>query len=860
MAVKSPTRFTVPVDVHAPAGRPGTRSTPDTPHGLDSGRWPSIRNYLNTDTRVAAAELDAILPAPAASPGEQPVTVTLAQSHSSLGSYAIHPAAALPKANAEGFRLHKGRRYVDMPDGSVTQVALDPETGAYRARLPNERVASGPTLIRDPDSGLWHPYDDIGEFTFVPSESRLQPLRAEVDWRNSMVDDDGLFRVDGKVYVVIDNHTYQVMHDLDASTPEQGVWRIVKPGDSVAADPANIYHASRSGETLAITRNAQRIWVSTLPGLKGGMRRNQQGKINKNLLLQRSKPIEDAHSEMGRSAELCNSLWIEAQQQPEASWAKTSALIAVEVQLRKHVKIQADLVQSYIDNKDWLILMKAGGLYKTELHTLQIERVDYLNRLMATMDLRIRSTVTDPTVEDCRKAIDHLNKKLIVLNDRLAVEQQIKKAKPDAAVELNELNFNVPGVDQVNCSKLTMYLRLLFDNPENPPTKGMQALRAIHLLTNDLQNVPEQGHPLALMLAADQIRADRHQLESLVPSATAEKADYIKEIVGLISSFEQKIENRLNTLYATFERSAELPTPDQDIDFDFIPNQSMDAGSSRPSAPRKIFRTRQHGAYKVLTGETETTEDGHVTLKVSDPVRPNSPPLRYEKRQGEWLQVRPAIISRPLPELISEANRLLAKAPDHLTEAQAREARKDNPTDILETLESEAERLTQQIMQLDSHAEAGKTPEIIDLTSRLRATSDSLSAAGQSVLVRMYKNRDVLDVLRLNFLIEHDQLSVVRTVERKPLGKGKKRSFLDVYSIRDRSTSEPLWEAHFHYDNKDSAALNFNVKGGHLKTLEQATLGASSQKRDEQAGLPHVAIWRETVDGKTARKIFDLAA
>ncbi|HEX4551391.1 hypothetical protein [Pseudomonas sp.] len=669
MAVKTPTRFTVEVDVHAPAGRSGASSAADTPHGPDVDRVPSIRNPASTDVQ-RAAELEAILSVPAVLPDEQPVTVTLAQSHPSLGSYAIHPAAALPQADAEGFRLHKGRLYVDMHDGSVTQVALDPESGTYRAKLPNELLASGPPLMRDPDTGLWHLHSENGELGFAPSESRLLPLRAEVDWRNSMVDDDGLFRHEGKVYAVIENHVYQVMHDLEASTPGQGVWRIVKPGDSVAADPANIYNASRSGETLAITRNAQRSWVAILPGLKGGMRRNQQGKMNKNLLLQRSKPIEDAHSAMGRSADRCNSLWTEAQQQPEASWAKTSALIAVEVQLRKHVKIQADLVQSYIANKDWLILMKAGGLYKTELHTLQIERVDYLNRLMAIMDMRIRSTVTDPTVEDCRKAIDHLNKKLELLDDRLAVEQQITKAKPDAAVELNELNLNVPGVDQINYSKLTMYLRLLFDNPENPPTKGMQALRAIHLLTNDLQNVPEQGHPLALMLAADQIRADRRQFESLVPSATAEQAEYIKQIVGLITPYEQKIESRLNTIYATFERSAELPSLDQDIDFDFIPSQPMDAGP----APRKIFRTRQHGAYKVLTGETETTEDGHVTLKVSNPVRPNSPPLRYEKRQGEWLQVRPAIITRPLPDLISEANRLLAKAPDHLTEAQAREA------------------------------------------------------------------------------------------------------------------------------------------------------------------------------------------
>ncbi|MNN88528.1 hypothetical protein D3C81_2062260 [compost metagenome] len=69
-----------------------------------------------------------------------------------------------------------------------------------------------------------------------------------------------------------------------------------------------------------------------------------------------------------------------------------------------------------------------------------------------------------------------------------------------------------------------------------------------------------------------------------------------------------------------------------------------------------------------------------------------------------------------------------------------------------------------------------------------------------------------------------------------------------------------MWEAHFHYDQHDAAPLNFTTRGGHLKTLEQSRRGIESQRRDEQAGLPHVAIWRQTFDGKTASKIFALAS
>ena len=75
--------------------------------------------------------------------------------------------------------------------------------------------------------------------------------------------------------MVIDSHAYQVMQDLDASTPTQKVWRIVNPKDPVASDSANIYRASRSGETRAIIRSEENTWVSILTGLRGGMRRDE---------------------------------------------------------------------------------------------------------------------------------------------------------------------------------------------------------------------------------------------------------------------------------------------------------------------------------------------------------------------------------------------------------------------------------------------------------------------------------------------------------------------------------------------------------------------------------------------------------
>lgn len=79
-------------------------------------------------------------------------------------------------------------------------------------------------------------------------------------------------------------------------------------------------------------------------------------------------------------------------------------------------------------------------------------------------------------------------------------------------------------------------------------------------------------------------------------------------------------------------------------------------------------------------------------------------------------------------------------------------------------------------------------------------------------------------------------------------------------SIRDRADGAPLWKAHFHYDQLHTQPLNFSIRGGYLKTLEQSRRGIEVQRRDELAGLPHAAIWRQTLDGRTATRIFALAS
>lgn len=146
----------VDVDVHIQSNRKSdANATPNTNPGrngadpLSLGVDPKPRNRAFVDD----ADLDAILPALTVSVPSPPLPAPVLPVISRpLENYWIKSAAELPKANGEGFRLYRNRQYVDVPDGGVVLVAMEADTGLYRARFASELIPSGPLLLRDTDS------------------------------------------------------------------------------------------------------------------------------------------------------------------------------------------------------------------------------------------------------------------------------------------------------------------------------------------------------------------------------------------------------------------------------------------------------------------------------------------------------------------------------------------------------------------------------------------------------------------------------------------------------------------------------------------------------------------------------------
>lgn len=700
--------------------------------------------------------------------------------------------------------------------------------------------------------------------TFLPpsrelplSSQTLQAFRA-FDMRQvaRQPDADGIYEITGRKYVNIDQVAYQVMLDRDASTPEGKVWRIVNIKDPVATDSDNIYHSSRSGETRAITRNARGLWMGVTVGALGGMRRTQIVHDNKAYLLQRFEPIKNAFTTLGASRIRYDELLSQSKGHAPASDLEAAALIALEVHTLKHTKLQESYVNALIENKEWLIHLKAGGLYKEELLVQLHNRVDFLNKLMVIMDLRIRPIIEkEITVDTCKKNLAHMSKKLKILEDRQRVVEQTQRLSRPDADEMDQANTMIPGESEVQVTRFNVFSRLLADDPQEPSHFGVNAAMSLHWVVNDLPNIPERSQPAALSLMLEQIAMDRAGYNALLETTAPEKKDYVKGVLEILDTHGLKLDEKLNELHRKLESNQDMSAYDQDIDVDFIPPQP--AGSTEAVQPRKIFRTQRNGRYKVMVGVKETAPDGTVTVRVDNPFKADAPAQRYEKRQGEWKPTATTASSSTLPQLVSEANEQLSRIDQYVAEARAKESKKEYPTNIYEFLVTNADTLNETVANLEKTEKMPHSTETASLISRLKAGSETLMAEGKSILVRMYKNKAVLDIMRLDYLLDQSQLSVVMTVKSKQQGKGKNRSFLDVYSINDAVTNRPLWEAHFHYDKFEHLPLEYTVKGGHLKTLAQSRQGSEFQKREEMAGHEHKPIWREAIGLKVAKKLFD---
>ena len=185
MAPRPPLRGTTNPDVrprgstHADGGAPRseTPSRIDADTAMGGGRvHPAEIRRVPESTEAHATGTSSITVSEivfSASSGSAEVTASRL-----LQGYRVPATARLPEAGVNGLRIFKGRSYADVSDVGIVQVGKDSNTGQYRAKMPDERTASGPALEYHPDSRLWHPQPDVETTNSALTDARYPYQRA----------------------------------------------------------------------------------------------------------------------------------------------------------------------------------------------------------------------------------------------------------------------------------------------------------------------------------------------------------------------------------------------------------------------------------------------------------------------------------------------------------------------------------------------------------------------------------------------------------------------------------------------------------------------------------------------------------
>ncbi|MFZ3280085.1 hypothetical protein [Pseudomonas sp.] len=159
---KPPAKATV--DVVAPARTPSDSShwRSDTPrHAAPDPFAVKTPGRIEPGGSTPHTEIAGSPPRVNVQPTASTSTVFSSVEPNLLQQYLIPAAIALPDADAQGLRTHKGRQYADVQGGGRVLIGVDPESGLHRAKRSSELQASGPVLAHDPVSQLWYPLEDF---------------------------------------------------------------------------------------------------------------------------------------------------------------------------------------------------------------------------------------------------------------------------------------------------------------------------------------------------------------------------------------------------------------------------------------------------------------------------------------------------------------------------------------------------------------------------------------------------------------------------------------------------------------------------------------------------------------------------
>ncbi|WP_223480103.1 MULTISPECIES: dermonecrotic toxin domain-containing protein [unclassified Pseudomonas] len=314
-----------------------------------------------------------------------------------------------------------------------------------------------------------------------------------------------------------------------------------------------------------------------------------------------------------------------------------------------------------------------------------------------------------------------------------------------------------------------------------------------------------------------------------------------------IDAFQQRTVKHLASLLR--ERQALEPQP----------------GPSRlPTAPvKRIIKTRYNGT---VVGQlrADAVADGSELVDVTSTLTGKVISTFHEKTPGVWVERvaakpdSPVVIRPDLGTSVVQGQAMLdgLEAFIRRTDAHSKGARRI-PVEIEEMFHQQAHRLQEAAKAIDealisSNATDDGPGSAVTLVKQLNDGATRLYSQGRTMRISMTKLQPPT-AERVQWLQSEGQVDIVRNPGRRLL-KSRKKDYLEEYEVRDHTSKNVLWYAHFHYAQPESPVQTFTA--AHLKTVQQRLLGGASEARSANDDLHAIAIYRSEISPQLATALF----
>ena len=232
----------------------------------------------------------------------------------------------------------------------------------------------------------------------------------------------------------------------------------------------------------------------------------------------------------------------------------------------------------------------------------------------------------------------------------------------------------------------------------------------------------------------------------------------------------------------------------------------------------------------------------------------------YLQHGDEWVQIKterpsPPASTRALNVIKGDARKLLATFAGYLDKARQYKTLSRHPQEVEELLTYQARKLdnlaTELHLSLQTLPPASRLADDQTLMDTLRRAARQMIDEGRAMRIQLSLQLPPTHG-NLHYLIDQERVQIAALGRRIQL-TGERRDFIQEYAINDRK-GYPLWYAHFHYAEADTAKQDYTV--AHLKTKAQRTLSYWSQLANAKSGQAIVNVHRGQIGRSLAERWF----